>query len=108
MVNFRESEHGPILELIGDLEMATTPTLAHVLRTSLPDPPAAALIVDMRRLEFIDSTGMALLMGLCKRLRAAGQPVHLLIAAQSQPERVLRIASFDQVMTLAYDISELP
>ena len=59
-VSTHQSDCCKVIELIGDLDLASAPTLGAVLdqMTAQPDH----LILDVSRLSFIDSTGLGLLM----------------------------------------------
>lgn len=51
---------GHVVALAGELDLANADTAESALESSLEDP-AVRVVVDMRELEFIDSTGIALL-----------------------------------------------
>ena len=67
----------------------------------------AAVIVDLSRVDFIDSAGLALLVEARKRLAPDGRSLHILLTAGRQPERVLKLGRFDTIMNLAYDYNGL-
>lgn len=68
MLEVRRSMEGKIcrVSLCGELDIANTPTAKAVLDEVLGDS-VEAVVVDMHKLEFIDSTGIALLVSLLNR-----------------------------------------
>jgi anti-sigma B factor antagonist len=53
-------ERGLVLELRGELDLASAPLLEQQL-TELEDESSGRVLIDMRNLTFMDSTGLALL-----------------------------------------------
>jgi|SRR6478672_9563613 len=60
-----------ILRLGGELDLANAPTAEAELAAALGT--ATSLVIDMRKLEFIDSTGIALLVGVIGRNGGSAQ-----------------------------------
>ena len=54
----------------GELDIATVPELDTELRAAERD--AALVVLDLRSLEFVDSSGVALLLSTARRMRRAG------------------------------------
>lgn len=82
--------------LHGELDLSGIDTFVqatNVLR------PSAGLIVDLRDLSFIDSTGIRTLMGLDVRARAEGWTLTL-SAPQRAVRRVLTLCQFDRRVTI--------
>lgn len=61
-IGVRESEGTRVLRLAGDLDTYTTAQLSRVCRTWLPG--AKRIVVDLDRLEYIDSAGLSALVGI--------------------------------------------
>lgn len=81
--------HGELihLKLIGELDLGTLPELT----ASLPSPePGETLVMDLRRLEFIDSSGIHVLMRLDTAARGEGWSLAL-VRAPAVVQRVLDI-----------------
>jgi anti-sigma B factor antagonist len=77
-----------VIAVEGELDMNTAPQLESALETSLGDGDAAILI-DLSRCEFIDSTGIALLVRAWQG--ANGDESFALCGVGNQVERVLAI-----------------
>jgi anti-sigma B factor antagonist len=93
-LSIRILEEDPIctLSLFGELDLANAATLAAQLERSTADE----LILDMSKLEFIDSTGIALLVGAHRRLNGDGEVRFRLVASESTSvRRVLGLTGLD-------------
>ena len=85
--------------LSGELDMAATLKLEPVVDGLLADG-ARSLVLDLAELTFIDSTGMALLVGVNERASAAGAELTLLRPAE-HVGRVLEVTGLDGLLPLA-------
>ena len=107
-VQEKESEKGPILDVSGELDLTTVAMLRDPLLSQATKSQAPNLIVDLSRVEFIDSAGLALLVEARKRLAAESRTLALVLSPGRQPERVLRLVRFDTIMRLVYNVDEIP
>jgi anti-sigma B factor antagonist len=82
----RNDEHGTVLTLLGELDLGTAPELERVLR-ELEATNADRLLIDLRRLAFMDCAGIAIL---AQAQRSADANGHRL-ALQSGPGQVRRL-----------------
>jgi anti-anti-sigma factor len=82
-------EQGHRLSVSGELDLATTPLLEQQARTLVADG-ARSIVIDLAELNFIDSTGLRLLLQLNKE--AANDGWRMLITRPSeQAQRILEI-----------------
>lgn len=90
------SEHGETVhvELSGELDISTAPLLEDGLRRLEADGPEL-LLLDLSRLEFMDSTGLRLLIGADARARAAGRRF-VLVRGNEMVQRVLHLTRLDE------------
>ncbi len=91
----------------GELDMATTPDLERTVHDALD--AGRWVVLDLRSLEFIDSTGLRTLVG--AHQRAAQDRGHFTVvrAGPGSPvNRVLQIAGLDAVIETVDDPAELP
>lgn len=66
-----EAGRWSVLRVSGEIDMATAPRLRqHVLAVAASGP--AGLIIDLDRVDFIDSTGLGVMVGAAKRMRMLG------------------------------------
>ncbi len=87
-----------IFELTGSLDIATSPTVRAAL-TSASERGDHRLIVDLTRIEFLDSTGLGALIGAQRRAKEFGGDVRL-IAKEGQILRLLRITGLLRVFSV--------
>ena len=93
----------------GDVDLATQNILRQALIDSCKEREQMGpgkVAVDMREVPFIDSAGLALLVEIRKSYMGTCQ-LALIIAARSQPERVLKLGRFDTFLQVCYTPEEL-
>ena len=84
------------LELVGELELATVPVLRERLDVAL-DRGAEVIVIDMSGLEFLDSSGIALLIESHHRLNEQdGARLRLIPSEAPAVARVLRVTDLDR------------
>jgi anti-sigma B factor antagonist len=89
-----------ILEVGGEIDVYTAPQLRERL-ISLVDGGDRRVVVDLGRVEFLDSTGLGVLVGALKRLRGVDGELSL-VCPQERLLKIFRITGLDRVFTL-YD-----
>ncbi len=84
-LDLHRSDHGGhcLLEVHGEVDLATSPMLREHLRDLLEDPPRA-VVVDLADVPFLDSTGLGVLVAAYKRAAALGVPLSL-----ARPRRIV-------------------
>jgi anti-sigma B factor antagonist len=92
-----------VLEVGGEVDVYTAPRLRERL-VELVEAGARSVIVDLSRVEFLDSTGLGVLVGALKRLRAAGGTLAL-VCGHERLLKIFRITALDRVFAL-YDSVE--
>jgi anti-anti-sigma factor len=72
-VTVQQTSNGHIVvNLAGELDIATAPQVIGAVRSALADGPVDELIIDVDRLEFVDSTGVHALVQAREAARARG------------------------------------
>ena len=95
-----------LITLSGELDMATAPDLANVLH-SLVGPGPDKVILDLSALSFIDSSGIAVLVGSQHKLIEQGR--HLTIrGARSHAMKVFEIAGLVEFLHVRSEAEESP
>lgn len=69
------------MRVSGEVDMATAPKLRQHVVTVTADRPDG-LLLDLQRVDFIDSTGLGVLVGAAKRMRVNGGQFRLVCAKQ--------------------------
>jgi anti-sigma B factor antagonist len=95
-----------VLEVGGEVDVYTAPRLRERL-VELVDGGAKHLIVDLAKVEFLDSTGLGVLVGAMKRLKTAGGQLTLVCARESLL-KIFRITALDQVFTIVPTVDAAP
>jgi anti-anti-sigma factor len=91
------AEH-TVLEVSGEVDVYTAPGLRERL-IEVIDAGGRRVVVDLGRVDFLDSTGLGVLVGALKRLRAAGGTLAL-VCDKEPLLKIFRITALDQVFPL--------
>ncbi len=97
------AEH-TVLEVGGEVDVYTAPRLRERL-IELVDGGARNVVVDLGRVDFLDSTGLGVLVGALKRLRAVGGTFSL-VCAKEPLLKIFRITALDQVFPIHPSVEE--
>jgi anti-sigma B factor antagonist len=87
-----------VLEVSGEIDVYTAPQLRERL-IALVEDGARQVVVDLSRVEFLDSTGLGVLVGALKRLRGVNGDLSL-VCAQERLLKIFRITGLDRVFTI--------
>ncbi len=93
-----------VLRATGELDVYTAPKLRDKV-IELLDEGALHLIVDLRGVEFLDSTGLGALVGSLNRLRTCKGSLHLAIDSD-RIIRIFRITGLVSVFTIHPTVSD--
>lgn len=98
--NVAEQEQGTarILTVSGELDLRTSPELEDRLGQAF-DAGAELVILDLRQIEFMDSTGLRVLLGAHQRAHQSGRRFALVKGAD-QVERVLTLTGVRDLLTV--------
>jgi anti-sigma B factor antagonist len=102
----REGEHDgwAVLSLAGELDLTTAPRLREqVVRTVVDGQPR--VVLDLQSVEFVDSTGLGVLVGLLKRTRSQGGDLRL-VSTRSAMQKLLELTALDRALPLAATVDE--
>jgi anti-sigma B factor antagonist len=100
-------EGATVLAVAGELDLATSHTLEEQLElVSAGSNSAEPLILDLTELEFMDSTGLSVLVKAHQRARDAGRRFGL-IRGHRQVERLLSLTGVAERMLVADSLREL-
>jgi anti-anti-sigma factor len=87
--------------LLGELDISTATRLEDDLRRVEAGGPSV-LVLDLSRLDFMDSTGLRLLIGADARARKEGRRL-VLIRGNEMIQRVLRVTRLDERLEILSD-----
>src|SRR3954468_20805599 len=90
------------VELRGELDMSGTDRLQLAIEQA-EDPPTGLLVLDLSKLDFIDSTGLEVVLRAARRAHDAGR--RLIVARPSSyVRRLLALTAIDQSLDVVEDV----
>jgi anti-sigma B factor antagonist len=89
------------IALAGELDIASAPQFEEGLITVEANTPGV-LVLDLRRVEFIDSTGLRAVIAADERARSAGRRF-VIIRGPAAVERVFSVTQLDQRLEIVDD-----
>jgi anti-anti-sigma factor len=97
VVGLAIDRHGDVIvaRVTGELDLAGAPATGESIARSVTTS-ARGLVVDFSGLEFIDSSGVAMLFTLARRLGGSRQELRVVAPARSPVARVLGIVEFSR------------
>lgn len=103
-MRLREEGAHCLLEITGEIDLATSPSLRERLRDVLDQSPTA-VVVDLDEVPFLDSTGLGVLIAAYKRAAAVDVPLCL-----ARPQRIvanaLALVRIDTVIPVYATVQE--
>jgi anti-sigma B factor antagonist len=100
----RETAGLCVVDVGGEIDVYTSPKLRERL-VALVGEGAHRLVIDLEDVEFIDSTGLGVLVGVLKRIRARDGSMSL-VCSQDGLLRVFRITGLENVFTIYASLEE--
>jgi anti-sigma B factor antagonist len=93
----------PVVEVHGELDLRTSPALSRrLLEASGGD---GAVVVDLSRTTFIDSTTLGVLLGTARRMARHGAPL-VVVAGHEHIRRVIELTGLDRVLTVVRSLEQ--
>ena len=92
-----------VAQVSGELDIAGASSTGDTIAEAVPTA-ARGLVVDFSRLEFIDSSGVAMLFGLARRLGGRRQQLRVVAPEGGPVNRVLDIVEFDRAAPVVDDL----
>jgi len=89
------------MALVGELDIASAPRFEEGLASVEADTPGV-LVLDLRGVEFIDSTGLRAVIAADERARSAGRRF-VIIRGPAAVERVFSVTQLDQRLEIVDD-----
>jgi anti-anti-sigma factor len=104
-VEVRDEDRAVVIGVTGELDLASSPALEQELERGAA-ASAEVVVVDLRRLEFMDSTGLSVLVRAHQRASESGQRFGVVRGPQ-QVQRLLSLTGVADRLTLADSPDEL-
>ncbi len=97
MLKLERNHQTVIAHLDGEIDHHHVLFLRATLDRVLEDAHATALIFDLENVEFMDSSGIGLIIGRYKRMKARGGQTYI-GGSNAQVERILRLSGIDALL----------
>jgi anti-sigma B factor antagonist len=94
----REVAGRTVMDVRGEVDIYTSSLLRERL-VEVVEAGARLVVVDLTQVEFLDSSGLGVLVGALKRLRTVGGDLSL-VCSQEKLLKIFRITALDRVFTL--------
>jgi anti-anti-sigma factor len=107
LVELEIEERGEVVvaRLSGELDIAGAPGIGERIHDAVPTS-ARALVIDFSSLDFIDSSGIAMLFGLARKLGSRRQELRVVATSGRPVARVLDIVEFDRAAPVHETLDE--
>lgn len=102
-IETRAAENATVISLSGEVDLRHSPNLRKTLMELMLEKRPVA--VDLSRVEYIDSSGIAGLVEAYQMARKSGT-LFVLVAISDPVRRVLQLARLDRVFTIAATIED--
>ncbi len=102
-LDIEEQENVVVARVTGELDIAGAAPTGERIAAAVPTS-ARGLVVDFTELEFIDSSGIAMLFSLVRRLGSRRQELRVVAPAGEPVARVLEIVEFTRAAPLDADL----
>ena len=102
-IDERESGDVHVVALDGDLDLGTAPDLASRIDRARRDG-MRRILVDMRRLDFCDSTGLRALVGAAREVGIAGGRLSIVCPGDGPVARVLDLSGLREVLHVSDEV----
>jgi anti-sigma B factor antagonist len=103
-ITTREAEGRTVVSVAGEIDVYTAPRLRELL-IDLVNKKNYQLVVNMEKVEFLDSTGLGVLVGGLKRVRAHDGSLDL-VCTQERILKIFRITGLTKVFGIHNSVDE--
>lgn len=100
----RTIEAFEVIEVGGEIDVYTAPRLREAIVTAI-EAGHTRLIIDVRKVDFLDSTGLGVLVGALKRVRSDGGSLDI-VCTQERILKIFQITGLDKVFGLHASLDE--
>ena len=100
-----EGRSGPVAALSGEVDLSSAEAVEERIRTVLADEPEM-LVLDLRDLEFMDSSGLRVVLALDRDQRERGARL-VVVRGGRRVARVMELTGADRQLEMVDDPSEI-
>ena len=99
-----QGETAEVIDVAGEIDVATAPQL-HALLIDLTSKNSCQLVVNLAKVEFLDSSGAGVLVGAAKRVRAHDGSLDL-VCTQARILKVFKITGLTKVFAIHQTVDQ--
>ena len=103
-VSTRNEAPFTVVEVGGEVDVYTAPRLREAVVTAI-DSGNTRLVIDVENVEFLDSTGVGVLVGALKKVRSVGGTLDI-VCTQPRLLKIFGITGLDKVFGLHTSVAE--
>jgi anti-anti-sigma factor len=107
-INAGDLQGVPLMEISGDIDLSTLPHLQRALESTLTKTNASRLVIDLRRVSFIDSSGVGALIGAKKRLMTRHGELYIICGDDHVRRKLglMRLGNIMRLLSTPEDVTE--
>ena len=103
-INTHQVDGFDVIEIGGEIDVYTAPRLRESIVAAV-EAGHIRLIIDVQKVDFLDSTGLGVLVGALKRVRADGGSLDI-VCTQERILKIFEITGLDKVFGLHTSVDE--
>lgn len=104
-VDIADGALGPVIALTGEIDLAAVQTVDERIRAGL-DGHASTVVIDLRAVEFMDSSGLRLVLQLDQDVRGRGGRL-VVVRGGRRVARVMELSGVDRQLETVDDPAEI-
>jgi anti-sigma B factor antagonist len=105
-INQQWVDNAVVVRVSGELDMLTTPRLRQAVGEALDEAGSYTVIVDLTRVTFLGSPGLAALVEAVTKARRRGGPLRIVVDNARPVIRPIEITGLDDVLALYETVDE--
>jgi anti-anti-sigma factor len=103
-VRHESRANGVVVVAAGEIDLATSPQLREALLN--PAAGAATVVLDLREVTFIDSSGLGVIVGQHKRAQERDEQFAVAVGGAAAVQRILELSGLVKVLDIVSDPQE--
>jgi anti-sigma B factor antagonist len=105
--DWARTPNATVIELGGELDVVCADSFKRRLAEATEEEPAH-VVIDLRELTFIDSTGLALLLRVNEMAKDGGFALSIVCVEDDPPSKIFRMTGTDKILPLVHEPPESP
>jgi anti-sigma B factor antagonist len=105
--DWSRTPHATVIALGGEFDVVCADAFKRRLAEATADEPTH-VVIDLRELTFIDSTGLALLLRVNEMAQDGGFALSIVCVENDPPSKIFRMTGTDKILPLVHEPQEFP